>query len=157
MAAEKTTPRDGVLRPPSYPNGAFGALGSITRAEAVVTLDRVRRSAQKTVIEQAGTTLENETVLGDLVIAESVGEGNVTLKNVTVLGSVIVKGGGANSIYFDGVRVGGTVRLQKVNVHLRLIGNTALDRVEVGLPCRITQDSTDGYSSSVKGCEIGAV
>ena len=22
---------------------------------------------------------------------------------------------------------------------------------------RITQDSTDGYSSSVKGCEIGAV
>ena len=124
-----------------YPNGAFGALGSITRAEAVVTLDRVRRSAQKTVIEQAGTTLENETVLGDLVIAESVGEGNVTLKNVTVLGSVIVKGG-ANSIYFDGVRVGGTVRLQKVNVHLRLIGNTALDRVEIGLPCRITQDST---------------
>lgn len=125
-----------------YPDGTFGALGSITRAEAVVTLDRVRRSAQKTVIEQAGTTLENETVLGDLVIAESVGEGNVTLKNVTVLGSVIVKGGGANSVYFDGVRVGGTVRLQKVNVHLRLIGNTALDRVEIGLPCRITQDST---------------
>lgn len=67
-----------------YPDGTFGALGSITRAEAVVTLDRVRRSAQKTVIEQAGTTLENETVLGDLVIAESVGEGNVTLKNVTI-------------------------------------------------------------------------
>ena len=114
----------------------------MTRAEAVVTLDRVRRSAQKTVIEQAGTTLENKAIPGDLVIAESVGEGNVTLKNVTVLGSVIVKGGGANSIYFDGVRVGGTVRLQKVNVHLRLTGNTALDRVEIGLPCRITQDST---------------
>ena len=83
----------------------------MTRAEAVVTLDRVRRSAQKTVIEQAGTTLENKAIPGDLVIAESVGEGNITLKNVTVPGSVIVKGGGANSIYFDGVRVGGTVRL----------------------------------------------
>ena len=125
-----------------YPDGAFGASGSITRAEAVVTLDRVRRSAQKTVIEQAGTTLENETVLGDLVIAESVGEGNVTLKNVTVLGSVIVKGGGANSIYFDNVRVGGTVRLEKEGVHLRLRGDTALERVEIGLPCRITRDST---------------
>lgn len=125
-----------------YPNGAFGALGSITRAEAVVTLDRVRRSAQKTVIEQAGTTLENETVLGDLVIAESVGEGNVTLKNVTVLGSVIIKGGGANSVYFDGVRVGGAVRLEKEGVHLRLRGDTALERVEIGLPCRITRDST---------------
>lgn len=125
-----------------YPNGAFGALDPITRAEAVVTLDRVRRSAQKTVIEQAGTTLENETVAGDLVIAESVGEGNVTLRNVTVLGSVIVKGGGANSIYFDNVRVGGTVRLEKEGVHLRLRGDTALERVEIGLPCRITQDST---------------
>lgn len=108
----------------------------------MVTLDRVRRSAQKTVIEQAGTTLENETVLGDLVIAESVGEGNVTLKNVTVLGSVIVKGGGANSVYFDGVRVGGAVRLEKEGVHLRLRGDTALERVEIGLPCRITRDST---------------
>ena len=125
-----------------YPDGAFGASGPMTRAEAVVTLDRVRRSAQKTVIEKAGTTLENETVAGDLVIAESVGEGNVTLKNVTVLGSVIVKGGGANSIYFDNVRVGGTVRLEKEGVHLRLRGDTALERVEIGLPCRITRDST---------------
>lgn len=125
-----------------YPNGAFGALDPITRAEAVVTLDRVRASRQETVIEKAGTTLENETVLGDLVIAESVGEGNVTLKNVTVLGSVIVKGGGANSVYFDGVRVGGAVRLEKEGVHLRLRGDTVLERVEIGLPCRITRDST---------------
>ena len=125
-----------------YPNGAFGALDPITRAEAVVTLDRVRASRQETVIEKAGTTLENETIPGDLVIAESVGEGNVTLKNVTVFGSVIVKGGGANSVYFDGVRVGGAVRLEKEGVHLRLRGDTALERVEIGLPCRITQDST---------------
>ena len=122
--------------------GMFRLNQPITCAEAVVTLDRVRKSAKEAVIEKAGTTLENKTIPGDLVIAESVGEGNVTLKNVTVPGSVIVKGGGANSIYFDGVRVGGTVRLQKVNVHLRLIGNTALDRVEIGLPCRITRDST---------------
>ena len=125
-----------------YPDGTFGAGGTMTRAEAVVTLDRVRKSAKETVIEKAGTTLENKTIPGDLVIAESVGEGNVTLKNVTVLGSVIVKGGGANSIYFDGVRVGGAVRLQKENVHLRLMGDTALERGEVGLPCRVTQDST---------------
>mgnify|MGYP004577225741 CR=1 FL=1 len=125
-----------------YPDGTFGALDPITRAEAVVTLDRVRASRQETVIEKAGTTLENETIPGDLVIAESVGEGNVTLKNVTVFGSVIVKGGGANSVYFDGVRVGGAVRLEKEGVHLRLRGDTALERVEIGLPCRITQDST---------------
>ena len=108
----------------------------------MATLDRVRKSAKETVIEKAGTTLENKTIPGDLVIAESVGEGNVTLKNVTVLGSVIIKGGGANSVYFDGVRVGGAVRLEKEGVHLRLRGDTALERVEIGLPCRITRDST---------------
>ena len=124
-----------------YPNGAFGALDPMTRAEAVVMLDRVRKSLQETVIEQAGTTLENETVAGDLIIAESVGEGNVTLKNVTVLGNVIVQGGGANSVYFDGVRVGGAVRLEKEGVHLRLTGGTALERVEISLPCRITKDN----------------
>ena len=125
-----------------YPDGAFGASDPMTRAEAVVTLDRVRKSMRETVIEQAGTALENETVAGDLIIAEGVGEGNVTLKNVTVLGSVIVRGGGANSVYFDGVRVSGAVRLEKEGVHLRLMGDTALRRVEIGLPCRITQGST---------------
>lgn len=124
-----------------YPNGAFGALDSITRAEAVVTLDRVRKSAKETVIEKAGTTLENEIFSSDLVIAESVGEGTVTLKNVTDRGSVTVKGG-ANSSYFDNVRVDGTVRMEKEGVHLRLMDDTALGRVEIGLPCHITQDST---------------
>ena len=124
-----------------YPDGAFGASDPMTRAEAVVTLDRVLKSAKETVIEAAGTTLENETITGDLIIAESVGEGTVTLKNVTVLGSVIVKGGGANSIYFDNVRVNGAVRMQKEGVRLRLTGSTALERVEIALPCRITQDS----------------
>ena len=125
-----------------YADGTFRADGLITRAQAVVTLDRVRKDTQNMTIENAGTTLENKTVNGDLIIAESVGEGNVTLKNVTVLGSVIVKGGGANSIYLDGVRVGGTVQLQKENVHLCLMGDTALGRVEIGMPCRITQDSS---------------
>ena len=96
-----------------YPDGAFGALGSITRAEAVVTLDRVRKSGKKRSLKRPERRWKMRRFSGDLVIAESVGEGNVTLKNVTVLGSVIVKGGGANSVYFDGVRVGGTVRLQK--------------------------------------------
>ena len=125
-----------------YADGTFRADGFITRAQAVVTLDRVRKNTQNTTIETAGTTLENKTVNGSLIIAESVCEGTVTLKNVTVLGSLIVKGGGANSIYLDGVRVGGTVRLQKENVHLCLMGDTVLDRVEIDLPCRITQDSS---------------
>ena len=125
-----------------YPDGAFGVGSSITRAEAVVTLDRVRKSAKETVIENAGTTLENKAVNGDLIIAASVGEGNVTLKNVTVRGNLIVKGGGANSVYLDGTKVNGDVQMQKENVHLHLMGDTALGRMELGMPCRITQNSS---------------
>ena len=122
-----------------YSDGAFHADNLITRAQAVATLDRVLRSAQDTVIEKSGTVLENETVTGDLIIAASVGEGAVTLKNVTVLGNLIVRGG-ASSVDLDGVRVSGAVQLQKENVRLHLSGNTALDRVEIAQPCRITRD-----------------
>lgn len=125
-----------------YPDGTFGAGSLITRAEAVVTLDRVRKDAQSVTVEKAGTTLENETVAGNVIIAASVGEGNVTLKNMTIRGDLIIWGGGANSVYLDGVKAGGSVRLQKENVHLRLMGDTTLDSVEISQPCRITQDSS---------------
>lgn len=125
-----------------YPDGTFGAGNYITRAEAVVTLDRVRKDVQSVTVEKAGTTLENETVTGNVVIAASVGEGNVTLKNMTIRGDLIVRGGGANSVYLDGTKVGGSVQMQKENVHLRLMGGTTLGSVEISQPCRITQDGS---------------
>ena len=125
-----------------YPDGTFGAGSLITRAEAVVTLDRVRKDAQSVTVEKAGTTLENETVAGNLIIAASVGEGSVTLKNVTVRGDLIVRGGGANSVYLDNTKVGGSVQMQKENVHLRLMGGTTLGGVEISQPCRITRDGS---------------
>ena len=125
-----------------YPDGTFGAGNYITRAEAVVTLDRVRKDAQSVTVEKAGTTLENETVAGNLIIAASVGEGSVTLKNVTVRGDLIVQGGGANSVYLDNTTVSGSVQMQKENVHLRLMGGTTLGGVEISQPCRITRDGS---------------
>ena len=142
-----------------YPDGTFGADSFITRAEAVVTLDRVLKNTQNVTIEKAGTTLENETVAGDLIIAESVGEGSVTLKNVTIEGNLIVKGsvtlknvtiegnlivkgGGANSVYLENTRIEGSVHLQKENVHLRLTGDTVVNDVAISAPCRITKDSS---------------
>ena len=125
-----------------YPDGTFGAGNYITRAEAVVTLDRVRKDVQSVTVEKAGTTLENETVAGNLIIAASVGEGNVTLKNMTIRGDLIIRGGGANSVYLDGTKVCGSVQLQKENVHLRLMGGTTLGSVEISQPCRITRDGS---------------
>ncbi len=125
-----------------YPDGTFGADSFITRAEAVITLDRLLKNTQSVTIEKAGTMLENETVACDLIIAESVGEGSVTLKNVTIKGNLIVKGGGANSVYLENTKIGGSVLLQKENVHLRLTGDTVVGDVNIIAPCRITKDSS---------------
>lgn len=133
-----------------YPDGTFGAGNYITRAEAVVTLERVRKDVQSVTVEKAGTTLENETVAGNVIIAASVGEGNVTLKNMTIRGDLIVRGGGANSVYLDGTKVSGSVQMKKENVHLCLMGDTTLGGVEISQSCRITRDG------SFKGA-LGAV
>ena len=125
-----------------YADGTFRAEGLIARAQAVVTLDRMVNRAADTVIETAGTVLENAAAAGNLVIAASVGEGEVTLKNVTVQGDLIVRGGGADSVYLDNVQVSGTVRLEKEYVHLHLMGGTVLERVEIRRPCRMTRDNS---------------
>jgi len=72
------------------------------------------------VISAAGVTLKNTVIEGDLLIAQSVGNGNVNLRDVTVKGKTIINGGGPNSVVlynFNGQTVvvdipaGGNVRL----------------------------------------------
>jgi len=46
--------------------------------------------------------LQNKVVKGDLIIAESVGDGDVFLDNITVEGNTYVRGGGKNSIHING-------------------------------------------------------
>lgn len=49
-----------------------------------------------------GVRLQNKVVKGDLIIAESVGTGDVFLDNITVEGNTYVRGGGKNSIHING-------------------------------------------------------
>ncbi|NOV04803.1 RCC1 domain-containing protein [Paenibacillus planticolens] len=101
---------------------SFKPLAPITRAEAVVTLDRAQ-AAQTTVVYQAagtygpetgvetikknvtvnaaGVTLRNMVINGDLLLAEGIGNGDAFLENVKVTGKVTVQGGGENSIHFN--------------------------------------------------------
>ena len=50
------------------------------------------------IISEAGVNLKNTTISGDLLIASTVGEGNVDLDNVIVTGKIIINGGGSNSV-----------------------------------------------------------
>ena len=144
-----------------YPDGSFDANASISRAEAVSSLNRMlggtayqptqpttpttdttKTTSDDVVIENKGTTLKNQTVDGNVTIAKSVGNGDVTLRNVTIKGDLIVKGGGSNTVTLEDVDVRGKVRLLKEGVHLHLIGDTDIRKLLIDLAARITQSSS---------------
>ncbi len=147
-----------------YPDGSFDANASISRAEAVSSLNRMisgttyqpmqpttpttddskTTTSDDVVIEDKGTTLKNQTVDGNVTIAKSVGEGDVTLRNVTI------KGGGSNTVTLEDVDVRGKVRLLKEGVHLHLIGDTDIRKLVIDLAVRITQSSSyDGEINEI--------
>lgn len=144
-----------------YPDGSFYANASISRAEAVSSLNRMlggtayqptqpttpttdttKTTSDDVVIEDKGTTLKNQTVDGNVTIAKSVGNGDVTLRNVTIKGDLIVKGGGSNTVTLEDVDVRGKARLLKEGVHLHLVGDTDIRKLLIDLAARITQSSS---------------
>ncbi|MBO9606382.1 MAG: S-layer homology domain-containing protein [Paenibacillaceae bacterium] len=112
-----------------YDGNVFRAGRPLTRAEAVVLLERVRKMAESETtpppglassIDTAGTygpasgtetfegdmainvpnvVLRNVTITGDLLLGEGIGEGDVALNGVVVKGTTTVKGGGRNSVH----------------------------------------------------------
>ncbi|WP_152393052.1 S-layer homology domain-containing protein [Paenibacillus guangzhouensis] len=102
-------------------NGEFNPKSTLTRAEAVILLDKlVRKDA--IVIDQGGTygpkegqahypknvvlnapgiIFRNANVHGNLTIGSKVGQGDAFLSNVKVAGTTYVNGGGENSIHFE--------------------------------------------------------
>lgn len=144
-----------------YPDGSFYANASISRAEAVSSLNRMlggtayqptqpttpttdttKTTSDDVVIEDKGTTLKNQTVDGNVTIAKSVGNGDVTLRNVTIKGDLIVKGGGSNTVTLEDVDVRGKARLLKEGVHLHLVGDTDIRKLLIDLAAHITKSSS---------------
>ncbi|MDF2814597.1 MAG: hypothetical protein K0Q81_797, partial [Paenibacillus sp.] len=115
-----------------YVDGSFKPLSSITRAEAVVILDRALVAKSPDVhydqagvygsmdqsqsitgsvyVSVSGVTLKNMAIEGDLILEAGIGEGDVFLEKVTVRGQTIIRGGGENSIHVK------DSRLNKVDV-----------------------------------------
>ncbi len=87
-----------------YNDNTFKPQNPITRAEAIVILDRAigagSEQAEDLTVDKSGTTVENVTVK-NIHITDKVGSGEVTLKNVKVTGELLVEGGGQNSIIIE--------------------------------------------------------
>lgn len=109
--------KSGIMK--GYNDNSFRPEQPMTRAEAIVTLDRAIAGLTfdkagtygpetgKQVIEGnviitvTGVKLKNMEIMGNLTIAESVGEGDAYLEYVIVRGTTYIRGGGDHSIHFD--------------------------------------------------------
>ena len=87
-----------------YPDGSFGPNRVLTRAEAVLALDKTvnykpgdkeddKEETKKEDMLLTQTKLEDTTITGDLTISDRLGTKTITLEDVTVKGKLIVDGG----------------------------------------------------------------
>lgn len=131
-----------------YEDGSFKPEAFLTRAEAVAILDRALASKAAFTFDRAGTygpsggvrqingdvvvsasdvILQNMKIEGNLLLAESIGEGDVFLRNVTVQGTTNVKGGGMNSIHVDNGMLAEVIVDRAVGtVRIVVTGNTVI-------------------------------
>lgn len=113
-----------------YPDGSFKPLNNLTRAEALTMIDNVLVNGKNLVVYNDGTELKDLVVDGDLIIAKTVGDGNVYVTDVEVKGNLYVYGGGANSVYLNGVKVSKVV-VDKDKIRLVLGEGTNVQEIEV--------------------------
>lgn len=158
-----------------YPDGRFGPEHTLTRAQAVVMLDKSKaiwKAAQPLILDEPGetfgpdngaeriagsvivtapdTTLRNLIVAGDLVIAKEVGEGDVNLHNVKVQGTVEVHGGGSDSIHLVDSTVLRLV-IDKEDGSVRIVASGDTDIAETVIHSPVTLEAAsdlngEGYS-----------
>jgi len=154
-----------------YPDGTFKAANSTTRAVAAVILCAATGGVvPPTLFDKAGTygpadgtqtiegnvtisapdvILQNTEITGNLLIAASVGEGNVNLKNVNVTGTTTINGGGAHSIYIDNSTLGNVIS-NKPSVHISCVNGATI--VSLTLANGATVDVAAG--STIEGVTV---
>lgn len=138
-----------------YPDGSFGPARNITRAETVSVLDRLVAeiftedgtygdAGEATVINgnaiitAADVTLVNMHIKGNLLIAESVGDGTIVLDNVVVDGELDVRGGGPASVVLENSKVV-SLTVSKDGVRI-VIRGSKVDEARVKSASTIEQD-----------------
>lgn len=129
-----------------YSDGSLKPLKNLTRAEALTMIDNVLVNSKNVVVYNAGAELKDAVVEGDLIIAKTVGEGDVHLTNVDVKGNIYVYGGGVNSVYFNNMKVSKII-VEKDQVRLVFEEGTTVEEVKV--TTEVVLENTDGTIAKV--------
>ncbi len=160
-----------------YGDQTFKPEAQITRAEAVVTLDRALQAlqsqseTQKNAYNAAGTygpvsgtetvsgdvtvnvsgvTLQNMVINGNLLLAAGIGSGDAFLKNVTVKGTTTVQGGGDHSIHFEN-GIFGKVIVEKKDGTVRLVveGTTIIEQLDIKSPVNLELGKDSNFGTLI--------
>lgn len=92
----------------------------------------------KVTVKAPGVVLKNVKNISELIVDESVGDGDFTMSNCEVA-KLTVNGGGSNSIHADSVKIA-AVTIAKAGVRFVMEGTTAVASVDIQAAC--TLDST---------------
>ncbi|MCA1041627.1 S-layer homology domain-containing protein [Bacillus infantis] len=157
-----------------YPDGYFQSAKPITRAEAVVTLDRSQASIHTygtagtfgpdkgtqtlkghIIIDSKDVKLQNLVVEGNLTISKMVGEGDATLQNVTVKGKTFINGGGENSIHVIDSQLNKVI-ISKAGSPVRVAAEGTTSINEVLIRSAVKLDAANQKNVSVKSIVIDA-
>jgi len=162
QAAVAAAMDSGIMR--GYPDGTFRPHRAITRAEAVVMLEKAYRALHliidepgvygsetadlprtirgNAVINVPDVVLQNAVIEGDLLLGEGIGDGDVTLRNVTVRGATTIKGGGGESVHIEN-SVLASVVIDKADGNVRVVVTGATVVREVVLQSGATLQEID--------------
>ena len=88
-----------------HTNGTLAPLGTLTRAEAVTLIGQILANEtivrEDVFVKESGDILRDKIYVGDITIAEEVGEGDATLQNLSALSVVYVNGGGSHTVTME--------------------------------------------------------
>lgn len=107
--------------------------------------------ANSVVINKSGAVLSNATILGDLIIAEGVGTGDVVLTDVKVAGQLLVKAGGENSLYINGQCAVNKIKVSKKSADplaIKVSGDATINTLDVAEGAVVIK-GTDGDKAPV--------
>ncbi|QGQ99779.1 DUF4457 domain-containing protein [Paenibacillus psychroresistens] len=152
------------------PDKMFKPLNPITRAEAVVTLDRAiqaKTGIYKTAgtygptagaetftgnvtINVPGVTLRNTVISGNLILGKGIASGDATLAGVTVKGTTTVNGGSVNSIHLEDSTLADVI-IDKADSAVRVVaeGSTKVGSVTVKTSAILEENSASGSAAGV--------
>jgi len=123
----------------------FRPQNPITRAEAVVLLDRMDNTMKYDLtITETGTIIENKTY-ENVYISKKVGSGEVTLKNVNITGELLVEGGGEKSVIIQDSSINKLI-IDKEDGKLRILlqGSTEVDLTSILSGVKLEQKDLTG-------------